>query len=178
MWSLIKNCFTEEYGQYYGQMNTNGRMMTVKRDGLPYEEMGYCPPPNRTLPPVPGQHSNYNTIDRIKNGNYYLSASCMNEIGMNEYYIHIKKLNLYSNPHTGKFLYRGKGMVWLVHLSNKYELVWFWNMKLLFLFSNTQYYSWLTTAQAVTSPSSCIYISLPHINIFQSVTIFTHSKLL
>ena len=42
--------------------------MTVKRDGLPYEEMGYCPPPNRKLPPVPGQHSNYNTIDRIKNG--------------------------------------------------------------------------------------------------------------
>ena len=36
--------------------------------GLPYEEMGYCPPPNRKLPPVPGQHSNYNTIDRIKNG--------------------------------------------------------------------------------------------------------------
>jgi hypothetical protein len=65
--------FTEEYGQYYGQMNTNGRMMTVKRDGLPYEEMGYCPPPNRKLPPVPGQHSNYNTIDRIKNGNYYIS---------------------------------------------------------------------------------------------------------
>ena len=60
--------FTEEYSQYYGQMNTNGRMMTVKRDGLPYEEMGYCPPPNRKLPPVPGQHSNYNTIDRIKNG--------------------------------------------------------------------------------------------------------------
>lgn len=48
-------------------MNPN-RMMTVKRDGLPYEEMGYCPPPNRKLPPVPGQHSNYNTIDRIKNG--------------------------------------------------------------------------------------------------------------
>jgi hypothetical protein len=53
-------------------MNTNGRMMTVKRDGLPYEEMGYCPPPNRKLPPVPGQHSNYNTIDRIKNGNHLL----------------------------------------------------------------------------------------------------------
>lgn len=52
-------------------MNTmNGnRMMTMKQhDGLPYEEMGYCPPPNRKLPPVPGQHSNYNTIDRIKNG--------------------------------------------------------------------------------------------------------------
>ena len=54
-------------------MNTmNQRMMTAKRDGnLPYEEMGYCPPPNRKLPPVPGQHSNYNTIDRIKNGKYF-----------------------------------------------------------------------------------------------------------
>ena len=52
-------------------MNTmrNGQgMMTMKHDGLPYEEMGYCPPPNRKLPPVPGVHSNYNTIDRIKDG--------------------------------------------------------------------------------------------------------------
>ncbi len=69
--------FTEEYAQYYGQMNTmNGRMMTMKapqHDGLPYEEMGYCPPPNRKLPPVPGAHSNYNTIDRIKNGKELLS---------------------------------------------------------------------------------------------------------
>ena len=41
-----------------------------QHDGVPYEEMGYggIPPPNRKLPPVPGQHSNYNTIDRIKNG--------------------------------------------------------------------------------------------------------------
>ena len=69
----------EEYAQYYGQMNTmNGnRMMTMKQgqpphEGLPYEEMGYCPPPNRKLPPVPGQHSNYNTIDRIKNGKNFL----------------------------------------------------------------------------------------------------------
>ena len=63
-------CIAEEYGQYYGQMNTMqaGRMMTMKREGLPYEDMGYCPPPNRKLPPVPGQHSNYNTIDRLKNG--------------------------------------------------------------------------------------------------------------
>ena len=43
-------------------------MMTMKHEGLPYEEMAYCPPPNRKLPPVPGQHSNYNTIDRLKNG--------------------------------------------------------------------------------------------------------------
>ncbi len=47
--------------------------MTMKREGLPYEEMGYCPPPNRKLPPVPppqgaAANSNYNTIDRIKNG--------------------------------------------------------------------------------------------------------------
>ncbi len=53
-------------------MGPNGRMLTVKRDGLPYEEMGYCPPPNRKLPPVPGQHSNYNTIDRLKNGTAFI----------------------------------------------------------------------------------------------------------
>ena len=29
-------------------MNTmNGRMVTMRKDGLPYEEMGYVPPPNR-----------------------------------------------------------------------------------------------------------------------------------
>ena len=69
---MLQFVISEEYGQYYGQMNTMNpnRMMTVKRDGLPYEEMGYCPPPNRKLPPVPGQHSNYNTIDRIKNGKH------------------------------------------------------------------------------------------------------------
>merc|ERR1719500_1933685 len=38
----------------------------MRKDGLPYEEMGYVPPPNRKLPPVPGTNSNYNTIDRIK----------------------------------------------------------------------------------------------------------------
>ena len=54
-------------------MNPN-RMMTMKHEGLPYEEMGYCPPPNRKLPPVPGQHSNYNTIDRLKNGMLEISS--------------------------------------------------------------------------------------------------------
>ena len=67
-----KFVLAEEYGQYYGQMNTMNphtmRTMKQQHEGLPYEEMGYCPPPNRKLPPVPGQHSNYNTIDRIKNG--------------------------------------------------------------------------------------------------------------
>jgi len=57
----------EEYAQFYGAMNTmNGRMMTMRKDGLPYDEMGYNPPPNRKLPPVPGASSNYNTIDRIQ----------------------------------------------------------------------------------------------------------------
>merc|ERR550532_1922246 len=42
-------------------------MVNMRKDGLPYEEMGYSgPPPNRKLPPVPGTNSNYNTIDRIK----------------------------------------------------------------------------------------------------------------
>ena len=51
-------------------MNTmrNGGVVTMRKDGLPYDEMGYVPPPNRKLPPVPGTNSNYNTIDRIKKG--------------------------------------------------------------------------------------------------------------
>ena len=40
--------FVEEYAQFYGAMNTmNGRMVTMRKDGLPYEDMGYVPPPNR-----------------------------------------------------------------------------------------------------------------------------------
>jgi hypothetical protein len=39
---------SEEYAQFYGAMNTmNGRMVTMRKDGLPYEDMGYVPPPNR-----------------------------------------------------------------------------------------------------------------------------------
>merc|ERR1719219_2689950 len=53
-------------------MNTmrNGGVVIMRKDGLPYEEMGYVPPPNRKLPPVPGTNSNYNTIDRIKKGGH------------------------------------------------------------------------------------------------------------
>lgn len=41
----------------------------MKRGGADMrEELGYIPPPNRKLPPVPG--TNYNTCDRIKRGNY------------------------------------------------------------------------------------------------------------
>jgi hypothetical protein len=40
--------YSEEYAQFYGAMNTmNGRMVTMRKDGLPYEDMGYVPPPNR-----------------------------------------------------------------------------------------------------------------------------------
>merc|ERR1719510_1632840 len=62
----------EEYAQFYGAMNTmrNGGVVTMRKDGLPYDEMGYVPPPNRKLPPVPGTNSNYNTIDRIKKGGH------------------------------------------------------------------------------------------------------------
>ena len=41
--------FPEEYAQFYGAMNTmrNGGIVTMRKDGLPYDEMGYVPPPNR-----------------------------------------------------------------------------------------------------------------------------------
>ena len=43
--------FAEEYAQFYGAMNTmrNGGVVTMRKDGLPYDEMGYVPPPNRSL---------------------------------------------------------------------------------------------------------------------------------
>ena len=42
---------------------------TMKRNGGDMrDELGYIPPPNRKLPPVPG--TQYNTCDRIKRGNY------------------------------------------------------------------------------------------------------------
>lgn len=40
-----------------------------KRRGDMREELGYIPPPNRKLPPVPG--SQYNTCDRIKRGKIF-----------------------------------------------------------------------------------------------------------
>ena len=42
--------FAEEYAQFYGAMNTmrNGGV-TMRKDGLPYDEMGYVPPPNRSV---------------------------------------------------------------------------------------------------------------------------------
>ena len=59
-----------------GMMKPGQQQAMGQHDGVPYEEMGYggMPPPNRKLPPVPNQHSNYNTIDRIKNGEYFESA--------------------------------------------------------------------------------------------------------
>ena len=79
----------EEYAQFYGAMTMKNGMVTMNKNGLPYDEMGYSigGPPNRyiycalekssatrfffrKLPPVPGKpsNSNYNTIDRIKQG--------------------------------------------------------------------------------------------------------------
>ena len=50
LYSCVFVSFLEEYAQFYGAMNTmNGRMVTMRKDGLPYEEMGYVPPPNRFL---------------------------------------------------------------------------------------------------------------------------------
>ena len=52
-WYNIYSYFniSEEYAQFYGAMNTmrQGGMVTMRKDGLPYDEMGYCPPPNRYL---------------------------------------------------------------------------------------------------------------------------------
>jgi hypothetical protein len=43
---------------------------TMKRGGNDMrEELGYIPPPNRKLPPVPGNNQ-YNTCDRIKRGKW------------------------------------------------------------------------------------------------------------
>jgi len=38
------------------------------------EELGYIPPPNRKLPPVPGNNQ-YNTCDRIKRGKWFINLS-------------------------------------------------------------------------------------------------------
>ena len=65
----------------------------------------------------------------------------------------------WNNP-AGKSLYRGKGMVPDVQLSTNYGLGWFWIMKNIFQWSNSQFYSWLTTAHAIPSLSPCIEISL------------------
>lgn len=47
----------------------SGGNATMKRNGGDMrDELGYIPPPNRKLPPVPG--TQYNTCDRIKRGNY------------------------------------------------------------------------------------------------------------
>ena len=41
--------YSEEYAQFYGAMNTmrGGGVVTMRKDGLPYEEMGYVAPPTR-----------------------------------------------------------------------------------------------------------------------------------
>ena len=97
-WNKLTLFFVEEYAQFYGAMTMNREhMVNMRKDGLPYEEMGYSgPPPNRynlrsqrsspvkrttsvlcpdilfrKLPPVPGTNSNYNTIDRIKKGKVF-----------------------------------------------------------------------------------------------------------
>ena len=46
----------------------------MKRNGNDMrEELGYIPPPNRKLPPVPGNQ--YNTCDRIKRGKWFTNGS-------------------------------------------------------------------------------------------------------
>ena len=88
LWTVFIPSIAEEYAQFYGAMTMKNGMVTMNKNGLPYDEMGYSigGPPNRyiycaleefsnkiifrKLPPVPGKpsNSNYNTIDRIKQG--------------------------------------------------------------------------------------------------------------
>lgn len=58
---------TEEvYQQYqYNASMPPPSTMDKRHPGF-REELGYIPPPNRKLPPVPG--TQYNTCDRIKRG--------------------------------------------------------------------------------------------------------------
>ena len=89
-------------------------------------------------------------------------------------------------PHhlsPGKSLYRGKGIVPYVQLSTNYGLGWFWFKNNIFQWSNSQFYSWLTTAHVVPSPSPCIEISLlitililPNLdNSKMKITVFEHN---
>lgn len=49
----------------YNQSMVGGNTIDKRCPDL-HDELGYIPPPNRKLPPVPG--SNYNTCERIKRG--------------------------------------------------------------------------------------------------------------
>lgn len=63
----LQYCLTEEvYQQYqYNASMPPPSTMDKRHPGF-REELGYIPPPNRKLPPVP--NSQYNTCDRIKRG--------------------------------------------------------------------------------------------------------------
>ena len=70
------------YNDIYWFIGTDGVILnqaqgmgsTMKRGDM-HEELGYIPPPNRKLPPVPG--SQYNTCDRIKRGKSSLISSIL-----------------------------------------------------------------------------------------------------
>lgn len=49
----------------YNQSMVGGNTIDKRCPDL-HDELGYIPPPNRKLPPVPG--SNYNTCERVKRG--------------------------------------------------------------------------------------------------------------
>lgn len=68
-------CHTDDV--IYNQ--ASGGSATMKRNGGDMrDELGYIPPPNRKLPPVPG--TQYNTCDRIKRGNYTIWPSSLFDI--------------------------------------------------------------------------------------------------
>lgn len=64
--NLHYNLTEEVYQQYqYNASMPPPSTMDKRHPGF-REELGYIPPPNRKLPPVP--NSQYNTCDRIKRG--------------------------------------------------------------------------------------------------------------
>jgi hypothetical protein len=60
---VVFSIIIDEEPQYNGSMPPN---TLDKRQSQYRDELGYIAPPNRKLPPVPG--NNFNTCDRMKRG--------------------------------------------------------------------------------------------------------------
>ena len=51
LWPFFIISIAEEYAQFYGAMTMKNGMVTMNKNGLPYDEMGYSigGPPNRYI---------------------------------------------------------------------------------------------------------------------------------